>query len=158
MNRLTDPQWLLVEPLLPTRNISPKGGRPILHRRPILDAILHKLATGCPWYDLPFDSPSFSTVYRCYHDWHRTGVLAAVLQTLRDDLQTRGGLDLAACFPPGPPGEAINQFARLIVDWRGTWQLNTALIYVGLATNAAARASRRQKSKSSHPRQITSLK
>ena len=80
--KLTDTQWLLVEPLIPARTVSPRGGRPILHRRPILDAILHKLATGCPWYDLPFDSPSYATVYRCYHEWQRAGVLLAILGAL----------------------------------------------------------------------------
>jgi len=140
--KLTDTQWFLVESLIPARTVSPKGGRPILHRRPILDAILHKLATGCPWYDLPFDSPSYATVYRLYHEWRRDGVLAEVLRTLSRDLQTRGGLDLSAYFPPEQSGDALDQLARLVVDWRGTWQLNTALIYVGLATRAAARASR----------------
>ena len=150
--KLTDTQWLLVEPLIPARTVSPRGGRPILHRRPILDAILHKLATGCPWYDLPFDSPSYATVYRCYHEWQRAGVLIAILGALSRDLQTRGGLDLAAYIAPGQPGDLHAQLARLIADWRGTWQLDTALIYVGLATHAAARAFRRYEKKSRRAR------
>lgn len=151
MLKLTDPQWLLVEPLLPTRTVSPRGGRPILHRRPILDAILHKLATGCPWYDLPFGCPPYSTVYRLYHEWRRDGVLAEILRALLHDLQARGGLDLAAYLTPGQSGDALDQFARLRADWRGTWQLNTALIYVGIATRAAARASRRRRRTKANP-------
>ena len=147
--KLTDTQWLLVEPLIPARTVSPRGGRPIFHRRPILDAILHKLATGCPWYDLPFDSPSYATVYRCYHEWQRAGVLLAILGALSRDLQTRGGLDLTTYFTPDRSGDTLEQLARLIADWRGTRQLNTALIYIGLATHAAARASRRRKRKTS---------
>ena len=147
--KLTDTQWLLVEPHLPACTASPLGGRPALNRRPILEAILHKLATGRPWYDLPFDSPSYATVYRCYHEWQRAGVLIAILGALSRDLQTRGGLDLTTYFTPDRSGDTLDQLARLIADWRGTWQLNTALIYIGLATHAAARASRRRNRKTS---------
>src|SRR4051794_13740876 len=45
--RLTEPEWALLEPLLP-RQVS--LGRPWKHTlRTILDAILHLLRTGCPW-------------------------------------------------------------------------------------------------------------
>lgn len=58
---LTDGQWALVEPLLP----SPKtGGRPESHpRRSIVDGILYVVRTGCAWRYLPADFPPWQTVY-----------------------------------------------------------------------------------------------
>ncbi len=44
--RLTEPEWELLEPLLPQQT---RMGRPWKHRlRVVLDAILHLLRTGCP--------------------------------------------------------------------------------------------------------------
>jgi transposase len=63
--RLTDPEWALLEPLLPQQA---SMGRPWKHAlRTILDAILHLLRTGCAWSALPDWAPPRSTVY----DWFR---------------------------------------------------------------------------------------
>jgi putative transposase len=63
--RLTEPEWALLEPLLP-RQVS--LGRPWKHTlRTILDAILHVLRTGCAWSALPDWAPPRSTVY----EWFR---------------------------------------------------------------------------------------
>jgi transposase len=53
--RLTDPEWALIEPLLPKHT---SMGRPWTHRlRAVLDAILHLLRTGCAWSALPDWAP-----------------------------------------------------------------------------------------------------
>jgi transposase len=63
--RLTDPEWALLEPLLPQQA---SMGRPWKHTlRTILDAILHLLRMGCAWSALPNWAPPRSTVY----DWFR---------------------------------------------------------------------------------------
>src|SRR5918995_6089175 len=63
--RLTDPEWALLDPLLPQQA---SMGRPWKHTlRTLLDAILHLLRTGCPWSALPDWAPPRSTVY----DWFR---------------------------------------------------------------------------------------
>src|SRR5919206_2909197 len=63
--RLTEPEWALLEPLLPQQT---SLGRPWKHTlRTILDAILHLLRTGCAWSALPDWAPPRSTVY----DWFR---------------------------------------------------------------------------------------
>ena len=49
--RLTDPEWALLQPLLPRQA---SMGRPWKHTlRTLLDAILHLLRTGCPWSASP---------------------------------------------------------------------------------------------------------
>lgn len=65
---LTDEEWALVDPHLP-----PQKSRPL---RPILDAILYVLTTGCQWRQLPKDMPPKSTVHDYLIDWQSDGTLA----------------------------------------------------------------------------------
>ena len=63
--RLTNKEWVLLEPLLPQQA---NMRRPWKHTlRTIIDAILHLLRTGCPWSALPHWAPPRSTVY----EWFR---------------------------------------------------------------------------------------
>ena len=63
--RLTDPEWALLEPLLPPQA---SRGRPWKHPlRTTLGAILHLVRTGCAWSALPAWAPPRSTVY----EWFR---------------------------------------------------------------------------------------
>src|SRR5687768_11977040 len=65
--RLTDPEWALLEPLLPRQA---SVGRPWKHPlRTIMDAILHLLRTGCSWSALPDWAPPRSTIYECLGAW-----------------------------------------------------------------------------------------
>jgi transposase len=132
---LTPEQWQLVQPLLPPPSKFLRG-RPPIDDRLVLDAILWKISTGEPWYDLPPWYPSFQTCYRRYHNWKRDGVLGAVLQALYDDLRDRGGLDLEKAFR----GDTlVSQGAHFDVepdpdpDLEEPWQISTARIFIGLA-------------------------
>src|SRR5690348_6246725 len=59
---LTDAQWALIEPHLPTQ--APGSGRPrTVDLREVLNAILYVLRAGCPWEYLPHDLPPSGTVY-----------------------------------------------------------------------------------------------
>ena len=63
--RLTDPEWAVLEPLLPRQA---RFGRPWKHApRAILDAVLHLLRTSCAWSAMPDWAPPLSTVY----EWFR---------------------------------------------------------------------------------------
>lgn len=63
---LTDAEWAVIEPLLPTR---PRRGRPPKWTmREILDAIFYVLRGGIAWNLLPNDHPPKSTVF----DWFCT--------------------------------------------------------------------------------------
>ena len=42
--------------------------------------------------------PSYQTCHRRFQQWVRAGVLRRVLETLAEDLRTRGELDLSECF------------------------------------------------------------
>ncbi|WP_196444249.1 IS5 family transposase [Planomonospora sp. ID67723] len=85
---LTDAEWALLEPLLPT----PKsGGRPVLHaRREIVDAISYWLRAGCAWRLLPHDFPPWQTVYHYWRQWRITGWWEEVLAVLREQEAGQG--------------------------------------------------------------------
>ena len=51
---LTDAQWTILAPLLPTPRVRrDKRGRPWRDPRDVLNGILWILRTGAPWKDLP---------------------------------------------------------------------------------------------------------
>ncbi len=129
---LSDPQWLLLQPLFP----SSSRGRPSIDHRQVLENIFLKLTSRIPWYDIPSASPSWQTCYQRYHRWQHTGVWKSVIQTLYVDLSQRGELDLQALLKVGdltlkqqPCGKiAISCHTRL----KDTWQLTTAELLVNL--------------------------
>jgi transposase len=63
---LTDGQWQLLEPMLPKPG---KTGRPPIHRRKIIDAILYIVKGGVQWRLLPSDFPCWKTVYHIFRKW-----------------------------------------------------------------------------------------
>jgi putative transposase len=70
---LSDGQWALVEPLLPTPRA---GGRPrTTDLRRVCDAILYLVKTGCQWRNLPHDFPPWETCYTYFAAWRRAGVV-----------------------------------------------------------------------------------
>jgi transposase len=94
---LTDEQWAVIRPLLPPPSPALRG-RPPVDERLVLDAILWKIRTSSPWYDLPPGFPSWQTCYRRYHHWRRRGFLNVVFAALDRDLRDRGGLDLRSAL------------------------------------------------------------
>ena len=71
MERLTDAQWALVEPHLPKRKPSAKGGRPPADDRACFEGVLWILRTGARWKDLPKEYPSPATCWRRLAQWER---------------------------------------------------------------------------------------
>ncbi|WPV63877.1 MULTISPECIES: IS5 family transposase [unclassified Chitinophaga] len=100
---LTDDQWALIKPLIPIVPVREHGkGRPRIHSdREVLNGILWVLRTGASWIDLPGRFPSGSTCFRRFSSWSKSGVFRKILETLAQDLETRGGIDLSECFIDG---------------------------------------------------------
>ena len=96
---LTDDQWKLLEPLLPT----PKGGgRPrTTDIREVVNAIFYLLRTGCAWRLLPHDFPSPGTVYDYFRAWTKDGTLYRIHDSLRRQVRVAAGRNeepSAACI------------------------------------------------------------
>ena len=80
---LTDAQWALLEPLLP----SSKGrqSRPFRDHRQVLEGIVFRLRTGCPWRDLSERFGPWQTVWKRHARFSKDGtwdqIVAALLVT-----------------------------------------------------------------------------
>jgi len=96
---MTDPQWALLEPLLPPPgNRGGRGGRPEKHpRRRVLDAIFYVVRGGIAWAALPAEFPPAKTVYGIFRRWTAAGVWARLHDALRD--RAGSGPDARRCRP-----------------------------------------------------------
>ncbi len=88
---LTDEQFALIEPYLPT--MKPTGGHPWGDHRRALNGLFWKLRSGAPWRDIPERYGPWSTIYDRYRTWCQEGRFAAILVALRDTLDAQGQLD-----------------------------------------------------------------
>lgn len=87
---LTDRQWGLVGPLLPSDPPRGPGGRPPEHpKREIVNAILYQARAGGAWRMLPKDFPPWQTVYGYFRDWGSDGTLDSLHDALREQVRTK---------------------------------------------------------------------
>ena len=100
--KLTEEQWLILEPLLPKlRKIEDGKGRPWRNNREVLEGVLWVLKTGARWMDLPKDYPPYQTCHRRFQMWEQDGVMDNILEKISLDLFERGVLDLSESFIDG---------------------------------------------------------
>ena len=98
---LTDEQWTLIEPLFEKSDEIQTRGRPLRSAREVLNGVLWILRSGARWSDLPERFPPYQTCHRRFQTWVRDGRLKKVIETLAEDLRTRGKLDLSETFIDG---------------------------------------------------------
>ncbi len=98
---LTDEQWSLIEPLFDKADVVQTRGRPPRDAREVLNGVLWILRSGARWSDLPDRFPPYQTCHRRFQEWVKDGRLRKVLETLAEDLHSRGKLDLSECFISG---------------------------------------------------------
>jgi len=68
---LTDTQWAMLAPLLPTGT---KSGRPPKRtKRRLIDGIRWRTRVGAPWRDVPACYGRWQTVYGLFRRWQRDG-------------------------------------------------------------------------------------
>lgn len=78
---LTDAEWAILEPLLPSR--SRRGRPPRWSYRDIMAALLYLLRGGLPWRMLPPDVfPPMTTVQHYFYEWRDRGLWSAINHTL----------------------------------------------------------------------------
>ena len=98
---LTDAQWTILEPLLPTAH-TPRAGRPrAVDLREIVNTILYLNRSGCQWEMLPHDLLPKSTVYDYFARWRDDGTWGRLLDALRAQTRRQVGREptpSAACI------------------------------------------------------------
>ena len=86
---VSDEQWGLLEPLLPSAK---PGGRPrSVDLREIVNAICYVLRAGCAWRLLPHDFPKWQTVYYYLRQWEKAGVWERANAALRVQIREQAG-------------------------------------------------------------------
>src|SRR5438094_845289 len=90
--RVPDDLWELIRPVLAEQDPPSRLGRRRGDPRPILDAIIFRLRSGCQWNHLPKDLPDDSTVHRTFQRWVRLGVLERIWSTVLSACDELGGV------------------------------------------------------------------
>ena len=89
-HELTDAQYALLEPLLPTHI---RRGRPWVDHRKVLNGLFWKLNTGAQWRDIPERYGAWQTIYDRYVFWRRDGTWEQIQSILQTKLDAAGHLD-----------------------------------------------------------------
>ncbi len=89
---LSDAEWKILEPLLPTEKA---GGR---HRsystREIINAIEYLIRVGGAWRSLPHDLPHWQSVYHYFRSWKRDGTWLRIHDHLHEEVRKQMGRDV----------------------------------------------------------------
>ena len=86
---LTDAEWKLIEPLMPSR--SPIGRPRTTDLRAVMNAIFYIASTGCQWRQLPKCFPPYSTVQGYFYDWSHRGLLLMINHMLVMEAREKAG-------------------------------------------------------------------
>jgi transposase len=77
---LSDAQWALLAPLMPAH---PRQGHRWNDHRMVVDGIMFRTRSGCPWRDLPECYGNWKTVYNRHRRWSGDGTWEKILDGLR---------------------------------------------------------------------------
>jgi putative transposase len=86
---LTDEQWNILEPLIPTAK---SGGRPrSVNMREVINTLLYLNRAGCQWDMLPHDLLPKSTVYDYFAQWRNDGTWQRINAALCKQVRQAAG-------------------------------------------------------------------
>jgi transposase len=135
---LTDEQWSLIKHPFEKDDVIQTRGRPPRSAREVLNGVLWILRSGARWCDMPARFPPYQTCHRRFQQWNKDGTLKLVLETLAEDLHSRGGLDLSECFIDGTFIVAKKGASELErpsgARVRSSWQWQTLLVFLSPST------------------------
>jgi len=112
--RLTDALWERVQPLLPSPQPHPLGGRPRNDDRRCFEGIVYVLRNGIRWQDMPAEYGSGSTCWRRHTEWTAAGIWESVWQMVVEECDQQGGLDTSELFADASFVEARKGGPRLV--------------------------------------------
>jgi len=81
---LTNRMWSKLAQLLPAER--GRDARPSKDNRMMVEAMLWKARTGCPWRDLPEKFGPWMSVYTRFSRWCKAGIWSSALEKLQEDI------------------------------------------------------------------------
>jgi transposase len=90
---ISDEAWAIIAPLLPSTK-GKRGGQYHDHRR-VVEGIVYRFRTGCPWRDVPRAFGPWQTLWKRHAAWSADGTWARVLGELQARADVLGELDWA---------------------------------------------------------------
>jgi transposase len=94
---LSDETWSLIESGFP-HAVGGKGFAQKYKSREVLEAVLYRARTGCPWRDLPKAYGPWHTIYMRWQRWVIDGVLNRAWGVLKEMQPDGGKLDFSMIF------------------------------------------------------------
>ena len=92
---LTEEEWKLIEPLLPTPAVT---GRPGSDDRTTLNGIFFVMTTGCKWESMPEKYGSYVTAWRRMKRWQEEDVWGSIFQSLQDNAYIAGLISIDSVY------------------------------------------------------------
>ena len=92
-HQVSDDLWERIELLLPIYKRSPKGGRPRLAIRNVVNGILYVLQTGCQWKAMPTQFGSGSAIHEYFQEWVELGVFEELWRLALTEYDDLKGID-----------------------------------------------------------------
>jgi putative transposase len=80
---MTNGMWSKLSPLLPAE--AGRQGPVAKDNRLMVEGMLWRIRTGCPWRDLPSEFGPWESVYTRFSRWCKAGIWRRVLSTLQED-------------------------------------------------------------------------
>jgi transposase len=88
---LSDAQWELIEPLLPSNR--GQRGHPFRDHRRVVEGIIYRFRTGIAWRDLPAHFGPWKTVWKRHRRFSTDGTWDQILTALLAQADDEGELD-----------------------------------------------------------------
>jgi transposase len=88
---LTDEQWALIEPLLPSSK--GKRSRPSRDHRQVMEGIVFRYRTGCPWRDVPDRFGPWKTLWKRHARFSKDGTWDRILERLLAEADAADKID-----------------------------------------------------------------
>jgi len=133
-SELTDEQWSKIEPLIPKRKPSKKGGRRRVEDRRCFEGILWVLRSGARWKDLPPQYPSPATCWRRLQEWEDAGIWLDLWRKFLGELDEKGILSWDETFSDGtfsPAKKGAPTSAKPSAERvQSSWWWQTAGVYL----------------------------
>ena len=88
---LTDAQWELIEPLLPSSE--GKRGRRFRDHRLVVEGIIYRFRCGVAWRDVPDHFGPWQTLWKRHRRWSTDGTYQRIFERVRELQNQAGTLD-----------------------------------------------------------------